>query len=77
MLFLRMWPAEFQIRQEADIGASGHMVMLERREAVERAMERFLFGEGQRSWRDYLLEHKPTIYRARGAAKRTSLAQSL
>ena len=63
--------------QEADIGASGHMVMLERREAVERAMERFLFGEGQRSWREYLLEHKPTIYRARGAAKRTSLAQSL
>ena len=38
--------------QEADIGASGHMVMLERREAVERAMERFLFGEDQRSWRE-------------------------
>jgi long-chain acyl-CoA synthetase len=37
---------------EADIGASGHMVMLERREAVERAIERFLAGEGQRSWRD-------------------------
>jgi long-chain acyl-CoA synthetase len=38
--------------QEADIGASGHMVMLERREAVDRAIERFLSDEGQRSWRD-------------------------
>jgi long-chain acyl-CoA synthetase len=38
--------------EEADIGASGHLVMLERREAVERAIERFLGEEGQRSWRD-------------------------
>ena len=38
--------------EEADIGASGHMVMLERREAVNRSIERFLAGEGQRSWRD-------------------------
>lgn len=38
--------------EEADIGASGHMVMLERREAVDRAIERFLSGEGQRSWRE-------------------------
>jgi long-chain acyl-CoA synthetase len=38
--------------EEADIGASGHLVMLERREAVNRAIERFLAGEGQRSWRD-------------------------
>jgi long-chain acyl-CoA synthetase len=38
--------------QEADIGVSGHMVMLERREAVNRAIERFLEDEGQRSWRD-------------------------
>ncbi len=38
--------------EEADIGASGHMVMLERREAVNRSMERFLAGEGQRSWRE-------------------------
>jgi long-chain acyl-CoA synthetase len=37
---------------EADIGVSGHLVMLERREAVERAIERFTSGEGQRSWRD-------------------------
>jgi long-chain acyl-CoA synthetase len=38
--------------EEADIGVSGHLVMLERREAVERAIERFSSGEGQRSWRD-------------------------
>jgi long-chain acyl-CoA synthetase len=40
--------------QEADIGASGHLVMLERREAVDRAIERFTSGEGQRSWRESL-----------------------
>jgi long-chain acyl-CoA synthetase len=38
--------------EEADIGASGHLVMLERREAVDRAIERFTSGAGQRSWRD-------------------------
>jgi long-chain acyl-CoA synthetase len=38
--------------EDADIGVSGHMVMLERREAVDRAIERFLEGEGQRSWRE-------------------------
>ncbi|MGE5643163.1 MAG: alpha/beta fold hydrolase [Byssovorax cruenta] len=38
--------------EEADIPTSGHMVMLERREAVNRAIERFLEGHGQRSWRD-------------------------
>jgi len=38
--------------EEADIGVSGHMVMLERREAVDRSIERFLVGEGQRSWRE-------------------------
>ncbi len=37
---------------EADIRTSGHMVMLERREAVNRAIERFLGGEFKRSWRD-------------------------
>jgi long-chain acyl-CoA synthetase len=37
---------------EVDIGASGHLVMLERREAVNRAMERALDGEVQKSWRD-------------------------
>jgi long-chain acyl-CoA synthetase len=34
--------------EDADIGVSGHMVMLERRDAVNRAMERFLEGESQR-----------------------------
>lgn len=38
--------------EEVDIRVSGHMVMLERREAVNRAIERFLEGETQRSWRD-------------------------
>ena len=38
--------------EEADIRTSGHLVMLERREAVNRAIERFLEGESQRSWRD-------------------------
>jgi len=37
---------------DVDIRVSGHMVMLERREAVNRAIERFLEGESQRSWRD-------------------------
>lgn len=38
--------------EDVDIGASGHMVMLERREAVDRAIARFLKGEAQKSWRD-------------------------
>ena len=38
--------------EEVDIGVSGHLVMLERREAVDRAIERFVSGERQRSWRD-------------------------
>ncbi len=38
--------------EDVDIRVSGHMVMLERREAVNRAIERFLEGESQRSWRD-------------------------
>ena len=37
---------------DVDIGVSGHMVMLERRDAVNRAMERFLEDESRRSWRD-------------------------
>ncbi len=36
---------------EADIGVSGHLVMLERRDAVNRAIERVLEGETQKSWR--------------------------
>ncbi len=38
--------------EEADIGVSGHMVMLERRDAVDRAIARFLKGETKKSWRD-------------------------
>src|SRR5215211_7053753 len=38
--------------EDVDIGVSGHLVMLERKEAVNRAIERFLEGEGQRSWRE-------------------------
>ncbi len=48
--------------QDADIGVSGHMVMLERRDAVNRTIERFLEDEGQRSWRgtaDELQKKKP------------------
>lgn len=38
--------------EEVAIRVSGHMVMLERREAVDRSIERFLTDEGQRSWRE-------------------------
>jgi long-chain acyl-CoA synthetase len=37
--------------EDVDVGASGHMVMLERREAVNRALERFL-ATTPTSWRD-------------------------
>ncbi len=37
--------------EEVDVGASGHMVLLERREAVIRAIQRFL-DDAQRTWRD-------------------------
>jgi len=37
--------------EEVDVGASGHMVMLERRQAVNRAIQRFL-DDAQRTWRD-------------------------
>jgi long-chain acyl-CoA synthetase len=36
--------------EDVDVGASGHMVMLERRDAVNRAIERFI-GGGRTSWR--------------------------
>lgn len=41
----------FPAAEEVDVGASGHMVMLERREAVNRAIERFI-SVGKRSWRE-------------------------
>jgi long-chain acyl-CoA synthetase len=57
--------------EEADIGASGHLVMLERREAVERAIERFTSGEGQRSWRDaYASSASPKKRGSRDALRR-------
>ena len=37
--------------EDVDVGSSGHMVMLERREAVNRAIERFV-EESRRTWRD-------------------------
>ena len=37
--------------EDVDVGASGHMVMLERREAVIRAMQRFL-ESSPRTWRE-------------------------
>lgn len=37
--------------EDVDVGASGHMVMLERREAVNRAIERFM-EEPKKSWRE-------------------------
>ncbi len=50
--------------EDVNVGASGHMVMLERRDAVNRAIERFLAG-GQ-SWRDVrhefnLQKHRPWL----------------
>jgi len=36
--------------EDVDVGASGHMVMLERREAVNRAIQRF-HDQSQNSWR--------------------------
>jgi long-chain acyl-CoA synthetase len=38
--------------EDVDIGSSGHMVMLERRDAVDRAIARFLEGETKKSWRE-------------------------
>lgn len=37
--------------EEIDVGASGHMVMLERKDAVNRAITRFI-GEERRGWED-------------------------
>jgi long-chain acyl-CoA synthetase len=57
--------------EEVNVGASAHMVMLERREAVNRAIERFL-EETKRTWRETdqtgedsnraaLLHHRPWL----------------
>lgn len=50
--FFERVPGSIPRAEDDDIGVSGHMVMLERREAVNRSIERFLAGEGQRSWRE-------------------------
>jgi long-chain acyl-CoA synthetase len=50
------------IAEDVDVGASGHMVMLERRDAVNRAIERFISG-GRTSWRD-ADHYSPTYARA-------------
>lgn len=57
--------SEISRAEDVNVGASGHMVMLERREAVNRAIERFL-GEGKRSWRsgggqEALLRKRPWL----------------
>lgn len=38
--------------EEEDISISGHLVMLERHEAVNRSLERFLAEGGRKSWRE-------------------------
>jgi long-chain acyl-CoA synthetase len=38
--------------EEENISVSGHLVMLERRDAVNRSLERFLIGGIKRSWRE-------------------------
>ena len=38
--------------EDVDVRVSGHMVMLERRAAVDRSIEGFLKGESKKSWRD-------------------------
>lgn len=38
--------------EDVDVRVSGHMVMLERRAAVDRAIDGFLKGESKKTWRD-------------------------
>jgi long-chain acyl-CoA synthetase len=38
--------------EDVDVGASGHLVMLERRDAVNRALVRVVEGSSTQSWRD-------------------------
>jgi long-chain acyl-CoA synthetase len=38
--------------EDVDVRVSGHMVMLERRAAVDRAIAGFIEGESKKSWRD-------------------------
>ena len=49
--------------EDVDVGASGHMVMLERREAVNRAILRFL-DQSQSSWRTEGTDSESTVQTA-------------
>ena len=53
--------------EDVDVGTSGHMVMLERRDAVNRALERFLSGEATRTWRQQTV---PSSVHNRAALRR-------
>jgi long-chain acyl-CoA synthetase len=44
--------------EDVNVGASGHMVMLERRDAVNRAIERFLGAGRASTWRQERLDRK-------------------
>ena len=57
-------PKAIPLAEDLDVGTSRHMVMLERRDAVNRAIERFMAGATTRSWRPHsanvdALEHDP------------------
>lgn len=59
--------------EDVNVGASRHMVMLERHHAVNRAIERFLEGRPTRSWRDPVVA-ADTSARARLLRERPWLA---
>ncbi|GAB4424261.1 MAG: hypothetical protein Kow0031_03160 [Anaerolineae bacterium] len=46
-----------------DVGAAKHKVQLERREAVNRAIERFMYDGRRGTWRDQQVEASPTFSR--------------
>lgn len=50
--FFERVAASIPAAQDVDVGGSGHMVMLERHEAVDRAIERFISEEAGGSWRE-------------------------
>ncbi len=59
---------------DVDIGMSGHLVMLERRDALNRAMERFLEGGVQKNWRETTAKDKTSHSRDALRAQRPWLA---
>ncbi|MBP8057593.1 MAG: alpha/beta fold hydrolase [Chloroflexi bacterium] len=46
-----------------DVGSAKHKVQLERHQAVNRAIERFIEGDQQRSWRGYAQQDDPLRHR--------------